>query len=106
MARFYGMIGFLKTVETEGSVWEGDTVEKPYYGEVIRHSIRYASGDKLHDDVKLNNEISIIADTFAYQNYHMMKYVVINGCKWKIDSLTVDRPRIVLSIGGVYNADD
>lgn len=105
MAKFYGKIGFLKTVEKEGSVWEEEKVERCYYGDIIRHSFRYESSGNMNDDVKLNNEISIVADDFAYQNCHLMKYVELNGCLWKISSITVDRPRITVSIGGVWTSE-
>lgn len=106
MARFYGNIGFMNPVEGEGSVWSETYVWRPYYGELIRHSFRYNKTDKLNDDVALNNEISIFADDFAYSNYHLMRAVEIDGILWTIESVTVDRPRITLSVGGVYNVRD
>lgn len=103
MAKFYGMIGFMKPVEGDMSVWTEDTIEKPYYGDTIRVSVQYSSADKLHDDVRLNNEISIIADDFAIQNAHLIRYVVYMGAKWAVTAIKPERPRIILSIGGVYN---
>lgn len=103
MAKFFGMIGFLTTVEKENSVWEEKIVEKPYYGDVIRSVQRYDSSDKLNDDFNINNQISIIADGFALSNFSGMRYVTYLGVKWKITSATIDLPRVQLSIGGVYN---
>lgn len=107
MARkYYGKIGFVRTVEKPGSIWEEETVERPYKGDVIRLSMQYANGTGINDDVKVSNVISIIADSFAYQNAHFMKYVTYLNAKWKINDITIDRPRITLSIGGVYNGPD
>jgi len=104
MARkYYGMIGFLKLVEKPGSVWEEEIVEHPYKGDVLRFSVQYPKGSGLNDDVKLSNEIQIVADSFAYQNAHLMKYVTYLNAKWTITNITIDRPRITLSIGGEYN---
>lgn len=104
MARFYGKVGFIKPEESEGSVWtDTEPVERPYYGDLIRHSYRFNATDKVNDDISLNNEVSIVADAFAYENFQYMRYVVINNVKWEIMSVTIDRPRITLTIGGVFN---
>lgn len=104
MARkYYGMIGFLKVVEKPGSIWEEEIIEHPAKGDVLRFSVQYPNGEGLNDDVKLSNEISIVADSFIYQNVHLMKYVTYLNAKWAITNITVDRPRITLAIGGVYN---
>lgn len=107
MAKFYGMIGYAQTVEREGSIWEETVIEKPCYGDTYRHSFRYnPSSEKENDDITLNNEISIVANDFAYQNTHLMRYVTLNGVKWKITSATLGYPRITLNIGGVYNGPE
>lgn len=103
MAKFYDKVGFVRTVEKENSVSVEEAVEEPYYGDVLRFSSRYASADKLIDDVEISNEISIIADDFAYANAYTMKYVHYLGANWKISSIRIDRPRIILTLGGVYN---
>jgi hypothetical protein len=107
MAKYYGNIGFAKLVEKPGSIYEETVIEKPYFGDVLKKSLRYEpSSEKLSDDVKLNNEISILADSFAYQNSHLMRYVTYNGTKWKIASMTDGYPRIIISLGGVYNGPE
>lgn len=104
MARkYYGTIGFLKLVEQPGSIWEEEIVERPYKGDVLRFSVQYPKGEGRNSDVKLSNEIQIVADSFAYQNAHLMKYVSYLNANWEITNITVDRPRITLSIGGEYN---
>lgn len=106
MAKFFGIVGFLKHVETEGSVWKEDVTERPYYGDVLSFNVRHSPTEKLNDDLALNNEISIVADSFAIDNCHIMKYVSYLGAKWAITSIKVERPRIILSVGGVYNAPE
>ena len=103
MAKFFGKVGFSKLVENNLSVWGEEIIEKEYYGDVIHTTYRYSPADKVHDDFELNNEISIMADDFAYQNAYTMKYVEYIGAKWKISSIRVERPRIILTLGGVYH---
>lgn len=102
--RFYGKVGFMQTYETAPGVYEEQITERSYYGDVIRNSRRYSgSSEKVNDDLDINNEISIIADAYAYQNFHALRYVEWMGAKWKVSSVTVERPRLILSVGGVYN---
>lgn len=102
--RFYGKVGFMQTYETAPGVYEEQITERSYYGDVLRNSRRYSgSSEKVNDDLDINNEISIIADAYAYQNFHALRYVEWMGAKWKVSSVTVERPRLILSVGGVYN---
>lgn len=105
MPKFFGKVGFITYVEEEGSVYKESVTERPYYGDVIRLSRRYENSDGLNDNLNLNNEIQIVADAFAYQNFQAIRYVNYLGANWKVTSATVDRPRITLQIGGVYNGE-
>nr|WP_302637467.1 hypothetical protein [uncultured Clostridium sp.] len=84
-------------------MWVEQIVERSYYGDVIRNIRRLQSSENLNDDINVSNEISIVADAFANQNFHSMRYVEYMGTKWKVSSIEVKYPRLILSIGGVYN---
>lgn len=104
MAKWHGKVGYAVTEETTPGVWTEQITERNYYGDVIRNTRRYQSGDSLNDNLNVSNEISIIADPFAYQNFHALRYVEFMGSLWEISNAEMsERPRIVLSIGGVYN---
>lgn len=103
MAKFYGKIGYAMTKETTPGVWVEEIVERSYYGDVIRNIRRLQSSENLNDDINVSNEISIVADAFANQNFHSMRYVEYMGAKWKVSSVEVKYPRLILNIGGVYN---
>lgn len=103
MAKFYGNVGFAETVETEPSVWEEKIVERPYFGDVLRRSRRLESSGNVNSNVNITNEISIVADPYANQNLFAMRYVEFMGTKWEISNVDVQYPRLVLTIGGVYN---
>lgn len=104
MAKFCGMIGYTETAETSPDVWEERLTERFYYGDLLRNARRFQSTEHLNDDLTIANEISIVADPFANQNFHRMRYVVYMGTKWKITNVEVQYPRLILTIGGVYNA--
>lgn len=104
MAKFYGVIGYAESVETSPGIWTDQITERTYSGDLGRNSSRWAtSSDSVNDNLTINNQISIIADPFAYQNFHSMKYVEYMGTKWKITSVDPQYPRLILSVGGVYN---
>ena len=103
MAKFCGVIGYAVTKETEPGIWEEQVVENQYFGDVIRNTRRINAPGKVNDDISISNQISIIADPFANNNFHAMKYVVFMGAKWKVSEVTVEYPRLILSIGGLYN---
>lgn len=105
MAKFYGIIGYAEQVETAPGVWKDQITERNYFGDLIRNTRRLQSADQLNDDINIANEISIVADPYAYDHFHAMRYVEFAGAKWKITSVEVQYPRLLLSVGGVWNGD-
>ena len=105
MAKFYGVVGYAETVETSPGVWQPEITERDYFGDAIRNMRRYETASQVNDNLNIANEISIVADPYAYQNFHSMRYVEFMGTKWKITSAEVQYPRILLTIGGVYNGE-
>ena len=103
MAQFFGNIVYAVSEDVRQGVWDGEITEREYFGDLIRNTSRYQTSDKLNDDINISNEISIVADPFAYQNFHAMRYVEFMGEKWKISSVEVQYPRLILTVGGVYN---
>lgn len=104
MAKWYGTIGYAETVQRTPGEWVDEITERKYSGDVIRNTSRWSTNsDSTNDDLNISNQISIIADQFAYQNFHLMKYVEFMGVKWKITSVDVQHPRLILMLGGVYN---
>lgn len=103
MAKFYGPIGFAKTVETTPGVWEEQIVERNYRGELTRNNRRLQNTNQLIDDITIANEISIVADPYVNENFHTMRYVKFMGTKWKVNNIDVQYPRLILSLGGIYN---
>lgn len=106
MAKYYGMIGYAETVETNPGVWCEQITEREYFGDILQVSRRLESSGNLNDNVNVNNRISILADPFAYKNFHTMRYISWMGSNWKITNVEVQYPRLILSIGGVYNSEE
>lgn len=103
MARYYGKVGYIETLETSPGVWKETRYERPYYGDIVRNGMRFAQADKINDDLVMSQQISILGDPFAYSHYQHMKYVEILGAFWKISSVTIQYPRLILEVGQLYN---
>lgn len=106
MAKFCGAVGFaIDTDEDAPGVWITKIKEKPYRGDVVRNHYRWQAEEKLNDDFTMSNTISIVADAFSYDHLAFIKYVKWMGSRWKVTSVEVQRPRIILTLGGVYNGE-
>lgn len=110
MAKYYGTVGYMRTEETDpvnhpGVYTEVET-ERQYYGDVLSNNRRYENGEGLNDNINIRNEISILADPFAMENLAYMRYLTWLGNKWKITDVKVNYPRLILTIGGVWNGPE
>jgi hypothetical protein len=104
MAKFHGKIGYVNTVETAPGVWSEVVTEYEYYGDVLRNTRRWEKGEGLNDDLNISNQFSILGNWPDYENFATMKYITWMNAKWKIISVELQRPRLIVSVGGVYNA--
>lgn len=107
--RFSGAVGYAITEETSPGVWEEIITERTYYGDVFKNTRRLEPPPQvpptLNANILLNNSFSILADAHAYDNYMNMKYVSWEGSNWEITNVEVQRPRLILTVGGPWNGD-
>lgn len=101
--KWSGKIGFVETKETRPGVWENVTTERNFYGDVIRDIRKNQSLGQVNDDINISNRISIVSNSFVRDNLSFMKYIEFMGAKWKITDVEVQYPRLVLTIGGLWN---
>ena len=73
--KFYGVIGYVETVETEPGIWEEKNTERAYYGDLIRNFGKHEPSGNVNDNINIANEVSMAS------------------------------PRLILTIGGVYNGN-
>lgn len=105
MAKFYGIIGYAETVETDPGVWEEKIVERMYFGDLLSNFRNLQNSGEVNDDVNIANKISIVSDPYANENFHSMRYVEFLDTRWKITNVEVLYPRLILTLGGVYNGE-
>lgn len=103
--KFYGEVGYADSIEDppDSGVWVDEITEFPYFGDVVRNLRRLENGESINDDVSVNNSISILADEQASKHFFKIKYVRWAGVLWTVTSVEVKSPRLILSLGKVYN---
>lgn len=102
MAKWYGKLGFISETEDDYGVVKSVSSEKSYFGDMLKNYRKFREGSNVNEKITISNELSIISDPFLYNNLQNLRYVEYIGTKWKIDSIDVQYPRIVLSLGGEY----
>lgn len=103
MARFFGRVGYGETVETAPGVHVDQIVEREYYGDVVRNARNLREGENLNPDLSVQNSISIVADAYANEHFHAIRYVEWAGALWTVSTVEVQSPRLLLRLGEVYN---
>lgn len=103
MAKFRGIVGYIETQETKPGVFEEVSTKRVYTGDILRKSRRVEVSEQLNDNVNISNQISIIADEYAYKHFSSIRFVQYMGTFWKVTDIEVNHPRLTLSIGGIYN---
>jgi len=105
VARFYGAVGYVGVEETGLDVHTEIPVERFYKGDLIKNTRRLENGQGINDDVNIGNQISILADPYAYNHIFAIRYVKWMGAAWKVTSIDVQQPRLILTLGGLYNGE-
>lgn len=103
MAKWAGKVLYVETEETVPGVWVEQPTERFYYGDILTQNRRLESSGNLNDDINVSNRISIVADPYAYDHFHNMRSIEFEGARWKVTSVEVQRPRLILTLGGLYN---
>lgn len=102
--KFHGAVGYAINVERIPGVWKPEIVERAYYGDILTNGRRWeASSDQQNDNLRITNKFSILADPYAYEHFHDIKYIVFMGVKWKVREITIDGRRLIMSVGEEYN---
>ena len=104
MAKFYGPIGYAETVETEPGIHEEIITEHYSSGDWARYNGKFQTDpDTVNSNVNVANELSIVSDPYSSNHFLNIRYVGFMGAKWIVTNVEVKYPRLILTIGGVYN---
>ena len=104
MNRVIIKLGFSYTRDDGHGVWKQVNTEKVYKAEITSHKW-YLNREKDTPNVsyKTGESFSVLMDSFLQENLGYITYVVLNGVKWDISSIDVQRPRVHITPGGMYH---
>lgn len=101
--KYYGNIGFAITEETSPGVFIEQMQEMTYYGDVLDYGRTLQNGESVNDNVRITNQLSIVADDKAYHDMANIRYATFMGIKWKVSQVKVVPPRLLLTLGDEWN---
>ena len=105
MSKYSGLVGYGEQVETVPGVWENKIKERMMKGDKIRQNANIRDSGKVNNEITLNHRVSLLGDAYAFDNYFNMKWIMIDGIKWEVSAIEVQRPRLLVDIGGLWNGD-
>lgn len=103
MAKWFGKVGYMDNVETVPGVWGPSIIEREYFGDSYSNSRKLQSSGEVNDTVVVSNRISILSDPYALNHFHSIRYATLYDVPWKVTDVEVQYPRLVLTLGGVWN---
>lgn len=103
MAKWSGKIGFVFLAETSPGIWEEQVIERQYYGDFIKNYRKLENSSQINDSVNVSNEISFVSDPYAFNNFFKIRYITFMGAKWRVSNIEVQYPRLIASLGDLYN---
>ena len=103
MAKYYGTVGYAENVEVNPGIFKEVITEREYFGDIIRNNRRLENSGEINDSINVTNQISIVSDPYALQNFWKIRYATFMGQKWKVKDVNVEFPRLILTLGGLYN---
>ena len=103
MPKCSGVIGYALAGETQPGVWAEGITENKYIGEIVKDNRRIIDQGEVNGSINISNNISIVSNRFMLDNMEYMRYLTFNNSKWKISSVEIKPPRIIITLGGLYN---
>lgn len=103
MAKFHGVLGYVHTEITAPGVHSEVVTEKPCRGDILRDNRQWEPGDGKNSDINIRNRFSLLGDDYSMENLQHIRYLEWNGTKWLVNGVEIQRPRLILNVGGVWN---
>lgn len=100
---WYGKIGYAQSIETTPGVFEEKIEFYTYRGEVQKNNRRWNDSNSINGELNISNRISILSDPYLCSNFQNIRCAEFMGTLWKVTDIEVEYPRLILTLGGVYD---
>lgn len=104
--KWFGQIGYEYLEETEPGVYEAKILVRDYYGDITRNYKKDQSQQMINNNYAVNNQVAVIADPYAFNNFHKIVYITFMGTKWRPSAIEVQYPRLIFELGSIYNEEE
>ena len=103
MSRFRGNIGMNRgPVETDPGVFTQTIEEVEVSGEIRGLGLRWQNAE-MRDSLRARHVLSIITPEHSIIDFTEVVYIWWQGRQWSVVAIEYKRPRIELTLGGLYN---
>lgn len=103
MAKYAGLVGYSIETETTPGVWSATETVRRMRGDVLSNGYSYNGGDKINNSIALQHRISLVGDSYLLEHYHELRWIEIHGVKWEVASISIYKPRFIITLGDIYN---
>lgn len=103
MAKWAGKIGFAETVKGDDDITRTTIIERSFKGDVLQDYRNWEDSEKINGNINISNRISVVAKDYMLTHLQYMRYVTWQGAKWRIKTISVAYPRVILLLGDLYN---
>lgn len=104
--KWYGKIAYSENVEVEPDIWEPHATAREYFGDLLRNTHNEKATNTINNSITINNQLSVVADSELLNHLHSILWVTFGGVKWRISSVSVEPPRLVLTFSEPYLEDE
>lgn len=106
MPKWFGNVGYVITEEDPNrpGIFVETLHPHRYCLEDVSKGIRNQDGQSVNKNLTVTNQVTFIADPYAFEHYSAIRYVEYLGVKWEVSTVQVKRPRLIMTLGEVYNA--
>lgn len=106
--RFAGLVGYIETEETSPGIHLPVETTRKMRGDVLSAKTQNSQDGRttetsLYKDIRLSHRFSLVGDAYSFKNYMYLKWIIVEGHKWEVSSVEIQSPRLLISIGGLYN---
>lgn len=105
MAKYAGLVGYVTDEENPPGVWSANTTVREMRGDVLRAAFVPQGTDRVNKNITLQHRISVVGDAYSFENFYAIRWLEFMGKKWEVTMAETASPRIILTLGGIYNGD-
>lgn len=103
--KWFGEIGYFVESNNVDGIVTDSFITQQYYGDIIKDYKTNTSENAVNEDFELSNRISVVADPYLISHFHKIAWISFMETKFKVRSVELQYPRLIVSLGGVFREE-